>query len=282
VWTGGADAPDRRSRWWRRLPASISVGAAVVGIVGGLIVIFSAAINVVRWAESHLDWRAREYATLTSLKAGFDVRYFEDQLGHPVFTRRTGHGFAEYTFRGRDYWAQAIAHRGAVETYSVTSCDPDFRPTFDIPSEPRSFEVTLRSTKLGDTAVPDLSYEYDQGANVYYFFDGFYGSLPGHYKNYLWGAITTCGGPGVVEGFSPTLRRRPLLRGSVADMPRSLRAWRSTVTINTFVETSPSVSLQSPRPPYALVLGRYHHFYLGTSPVLWRSVSSEPFPELPQ
>lgn len=255
--------------------------AAVIGIIGGLIVILSATINVVRWAEEQLDWRDQEYKTLTSLKAGFDVRYFEDQLGRPIFTRHSKDGFVEYTFRGHDYWAQAIAHQGAVVVYAVTSCSEDFQPAFVIPGAP-SQTITLRQTKLGDIQDRGSAYEYILGANIYHFFDGTYGALPGHYKSYAWGASTTCGEASFVQGFHPLMLDRSDFQGDIADMPAPLRKFRAGELVNTFVETAPFASLWEPREgSFHMNLGEFHEFTLGPSPLLWRSVSPEAFPDQP-
>ena len=251
----------------------------MVGIVGGLIVILSSTITVVGWAGDQLRWREREYSKLTSLKAGFDVRYFEDKLGRPVFVRRSPGGHVEYTYRGHDYWAQAIARGGAVELYSVTSCDPGFQPTFDIPSGSSHVSLTLKKTSLAEVGFDDYgTYEYLLGANTYHFYDGIYGALPGHYKSYVWGVSSTCGNLDVFSAFDTDRLDRD--RGSIADLPSSMASFRSEATINTFVETAPFVTLlESTR--LELDLGTFHQFQLGPSTVLWRSVSPEPFPDEP-
>ena len=72
-------------------------------------------------------------ATRTST-CGLHVARFNSELGTPVFSRKSRRGdLREDSFRRRDYWVQTVSDRdGTVLSYAVTSCDPDFRPTFTI------------------------------------------------------------------------------------------------------------------------------------------------------
>lgn len=243
--------------------------------------IFSSSITVVRWAGDQVYWRDREYSTLTSLKAGFDVRYFEEKLGQPVFSQRSKGGWLEYTFRGDDFWAQTIAHRGEVELYAVTSCSPDFQPTFGIASEPESLAVTLKKTKLGETSNDYGVYNFQVGANVYLLFEGMYGALPGHYKSYIWGTSSTCEEPDTFaaakrDPFSPFAKSY----GEISEMPRTVREFAQAVRVNTFAETAPDASIftSDPKSGPGLEITEFHGFQVGPSTVLWRSVSLESFP----
>lgn len=107
----------RARRWirtrWRKGLRVLLEGAAVLG---ALLVFASAGIFIVERATATWFWRGGEYDKLTSLRAGFDLRYFEDQLG-PPFTSRVSGGYRESGFKGRDYRVQAIS-RTALSSFT--------------------------------------------------------------------------------------------------------------------------------------------------------------------
>lgn len=278
----GSQKAKRDDGWWARLPGWVSLAAAIFGVLGGMIVVFSAILSIVNWADDTLNWRSKEYETLTSLKAGFDIRYFEDQLGHPVFTLRSPDGsYTESTFRGRDYWAQTISHGGAVEVYAVTSCDGGFQPEFEVPEGSGHVSVVLQRSTLASLGSRYRYYDYVIGANTYHFFDGFYGALPGSYKTFAWGASSTCGSTAVFDEAHREALESGDLRGEVSDLSPAVKAFRDEITANTFVETAPDTTVFDSPGTLDLDLTSYHGFPLSTSTTLWRSVSAEPFPEEP-
>ena len=80
------------------------------------------------------DIQEPEGEQLAALHAGFSRAIFRDELGAPVFDRRSpDRQVREETFRGPDHWVQAVSARdGTVLLYSVTACG-DFKPRFEFP-----------------------------------------------------------------------------------------------------------------------------------------------------
>jgi hypothetical protein len=221
--------------------------AAVAGVIGAATVVAGAAIYIGHAVNDRWLWRNDEYAKLQSLKAGFALPYFENALGPPVFSRPApSGGYKESTFRGHDYWVQALSGRGVVDVYAVTSCDESFRPTFDIPNT--QMRIELRRSSLSDIAH-EASVEYFMSGTTGY--DYFYESLPGsnptYYKSFMWGITDPCPD-------WPTQRlkylERDLLRfgngfgtyeGLASEGGPVLRKFREVAVVNTYVETAPNV-----------------------------------------
>jgi hypothetical protein len=134
----------RRSRktWGERLDAfrqrtpAIAFLLFAAVIVSALITLGTAAVSVTKWVRSEVFWKRDEYGKLTELRAGVQIRNFEEALGTPLLRRAFAkERFIESIFRGRDYWVQAVTDRdGTTLLYSVTSCDENFSPAFEYPS----------------------------------------------------------------------------------------------------------------------------------------------------
>lgn len=120
-----------------------------------------------------MDWRPAEYRKLQSLRGGHTIERFTQVLGNasyrtafPDFAPGTdvpGQDKAKLTkhvFRPReDYRVEVItAPGGSTLVYAVTSCDPDFRPSFEVNrlSEKGRFTVVL-GTRLADVR-PSVDY----------------------------------------------------------------------------------------------------------------------------
>ena len=265
-------------RWVRRHGAKWGGGfLKLATVVGAVVVVSGAALYVGRAIQHQWFWRSGEYDTLTRLKAGFDLRYFEDQLGLPVFIKRRG-GWVESTFRGHAYWVQTISHNGAVELYAVTSCSGDFRPTFEISDFPGN-PVTLERSTLASVGIESLSYEYLLGANTYHFYETIYGGFEGHYKTYVWGASSTCPNESIFDRF-PQANLHARMIGKVASKEPKLKPFREDAIVNTYIETAPFTSLANRgkmrsvgiRPELFL----FHGFTIGPATSLVRSVNSGP------
>jgi hypothetical protein len=235
-----------------------------------VIVVTGAALYVGHAVQREWFWRGGEYDRLARLKAGFDLRYFEEQLGRPVFIRHASDGYTESTFRGRDFWVQAIGHHGEVNLYAVTSCNGDFQPTFPIPSEPGS-PVKLESSTLASVDIERASYDFILGASNFHFFEGVYGALEGSYKDYLWGVTNTCNGSEAVEALpSYDEISRSNSRGESAEDIPVYKSFRENAKVNTFAElTSGTPRLSSSG------LFEFHGFVIGPNPVLIRSIDPE-------
>lgn len=245
--------------------ASLTVSACVV--------LVDAGIRVHRWYGNTYEWRDREYAKLTNLKAGFALARFRESLGSPVFSRpvasiaprpiqgpallgfsraRPAQGLTESSFRGPGYWVQAISDpNGMVVAYAVTSCDPDFRPTFSAPYE--AFKATLNVSTFAQV-IPWrrteglISHYFPSGATANSsFFDFLYGGNPLDYKSFAWGLNDACEGwfdryEGFFDRGLIPLRTGQWweYHGRTREGGREVRRFRAAVRINTYAETAPA------------------------------------------
>jgi len=118
---------------------------AVAAIVGAAIVVFDAVGNL----RHTVQWRNGEYARVTSIHAGYNFAFVESKLGFPTETRALGRtGFVERIFQRRDSFEQVVTDpTNRVVLYSVTSCSPQFQPTFE-PGP--GTEVRLQDHRLSD------------------------------------------------------------------------------------------------------------------------------------
>lgn len=223
-------------------------GIAEVGkVLGAILVIAGAAIYVGgKISDGLSSWRDAEYQKLSSLRAGYNLRYFEAQLGPPLASQVKA-GLREDAFRGRDYWVQTVSKQGTVELYAVTSCSSSFQPTF-LPAGIGP-AITLNRDKLGDIVpVPDRSvgFDYLLGASApSLFYEGVYGGTSAFYKTIVWGVNGICAdsfkGERVLS--LPSLSRT----GFTAELGRRGLAFRRKIRINTFAETAPLVDGGIPR-----------------------------------
>lgn len=218
--------------------------------------------------EDQWLWRGDEYNKLTGLRAGFDLGYFESQLGTPTVTGGF-RGYQESAFKGRGYWVQTISRDRSVLLYAVTSCDKSFHPTFrPIGSDLR---VELNRSHLADVAPADSGLAYD-----YYFFgatappvsyEGFYSRFSGYYKTFLWGWNSVCDKPGDTHLLPPETSPR---RGFTSELGSDHEKFRQVTPVNTYAETAPATH---PEPVGAgalsalnpINLHRMHDFRVGPS-----------------
>jgi hypothetical protein len=243
----------RVDQWAKRNPTVVVLSLAAV-LVAAVITLVGAGGSIIDWYERTFRWRQAEYARLEGLRAGFTLAQFERTLGNPLFARPTPKGgLVESTFRGRDYWAQAVSNRqGTVLLYAVTSCSADFTPRFALPVYGRNVSVTLnRSTFAAVLPHDELSREradyFASGASGdTYYYDEWYGANPGFYKEFAWGVNDAC-----PDWFpeQKALERKGLLpdyplrqwNGYVAEGGPSVARFRANVAVNTYAETAPLV-----------------------------------------
>ncbi|MFI1726451.1 hypothetical protein [Streptomyces sp. NPDC020489] len=118
-----------------------------------------------------MDWRPAEYRKLQSLRGGHTIERFTSVLGNasyrapfvefaPVPGQDTSK-LTKHVFRPREeYRVEVItAPGGSTLVYAVTSCDPDFKPSFEVNrlSEKRRFTVTL-GMRLADVRPSDSTF----------------------------------------------------------------------------------------------------------------------------
>jgi len=261
----------RARRWirtrWRKGLRVLLEGAAVLG---ALLVFASAGIFILERATATWFWRGGEYDKLTSLRAGFDLRYFEDQLG-PPFTSRVSGGYRESGFKGRDYWVQTISRDGIVQLYAVTSCDRSFHPTFTLAGT--NVEIELNRDHFTDV-IPgaDLPFDYSIGVTApSLFYEAAYGGMSSFYKTTLWGVSSLCGPPDHLGDLGR------IHSGDTSELDQGGQAFRRLEVVNTFAESAPGVGGPPPsrfginsgqRGKSVVQLYRFGDFYIGPDQVL--------------
>jgi hypothetical protein len=222
----------------------------VTVVVSSLVVLVGAGVSVVRWFDETFRWRDAEYSHLAELRAGFTLSEFEHVLGTPLFARPASSHLTESTFRGRDYWVQAISDAGGtVIVYAVTSCDASFTPSFTLPlSGDTRGKITLNRTRpafaLPQRDVKRVRVNYFTGITTdQYYFDEYYGANAGFYKSYAWGVDDAC--PNWYSDQTRLVARHLMpgdhqlsYRGYAEDGGPSIARFRSHVPVNTYAETA--------------------------------------------
>jgi hypothetical protein len=233
-------------------------------VLSALVVVGSAAIYAADWYDERFRWREREYAKLQGLHAGYSLRRFQAVLGTPVFSRKR-RGLREDSFRRRDHWIQAVSRRdGTVLLYSVTACDPEFRPAFDIAGttthvvqaddtvvvRPRA-KVLLGDSTPSQVLPPELersvraNYSWSGATGNTTLLDEWYGANPGNYKSFAWGLTDGC--PNGTREVQRVLERTAFhktYRGRAVRGGPSVTRFRRGATVNTYAETAPLVSFR--------------------------------------
>ncbi|MGW3327571.1 ETEC_3214 domain-containing protein [Streptomyces virginiae] len=124
----------------------------IVLFLSNLITAVSTLVTAVTlFRDSTNDWREAEYVKLQALRAGQTLDRFKEKLGTPAFRSRVRGGpYSSNIFQPRkDYWVEAISDEsGATLTYTVTSCNRSFRPTFSFRTSGDRRSVTLNETPM--------------------------------------------------------------------------------------------------------------------------------------
>lgn len=243
-------------RWSKELIYVAALVAAIVVIADTRLALHD------RWNQ-HFDWRDDENAKLTSLAAGFSRTIFEEKLGAPVFDRTSKDGrLREQTFRGRDYWVQAISDRsGTVVLYAVTACDPDFQPEFSLPGGGPPVQLRLNATTFEGASTGGGSTDYFIGAataNTRFYEHSGPGN-PSFYQTAVWGINDAC--PNWLARLQPLQRDGhypPTLtyNGWTSRPPAWLVGFRRRAVINTYAETAPDFYLQDLRDTFQVGVDR--------------------------
>lgn len=279
------DEPDstrarRFDRWVRRSPPVL--------IVGLLLFLLASAADLGErvtaawgWYDDRFEWRDDEYSKLQQLHSDLTLERFEEVLGAPWFrVASEDRRWMEHTFKGRDYWVQAVTRRGSgtVSLYAVTSCSESFRPTFHLADGTR---ITLNGSTLA-SVQPKLAFDlrtdyfFPAATANMRFLEEAYGGNPGNYKGFVWGYNDACGDPphltqdevdAVFDGETPQPGGLYGLRRSVTELAVPLRSLRKRVVVNTFAEWGPTEYFRMGVP-----------FQVGIDRILIRTVR-EPFYE---
>ena len=203
--------------------------------MGAVVVIAGAVLYVGRAVKDKWFWRADEYSKLTSLHSGYNLRYFEAQLGPPLASRREA-GYRDSAFRGRDFWVQTISQQGVVDVYAVTSCSHDFHPTFTPPGFHVGIELNRESlSDVTDRLRSKVGYDYAFGVHDLLLYEGVYGGFEGFYNTAAWGFNSLCATAYHEINLPNELRET---NGFIDEFGPAVRRFRDTVPVNTYIEIS--------------------------------------------
>ena len=221
-----------------------------------------AAVAVVLLSAGGDDEESREDVAekLAALHAGFSRAIFRDELGAPVFDRRSpDRQLREETFRGREHWVQIVSARdGTVLLYSVTACGDDFKPRFAFPVAGPGGRSTA-SVTLNETAFDDVVDEAALAKRLFIsysargaranskFYDVYAGTRDINFKTFIWGLNEVC--PDWPKYYEELRARRVLPNeaggftgGRLKNGPSWARELRREI-VNTYAETAPGIDI---------------------------------------
>jgi hypothetical protein len=218
-------------------------------LISTLFTIATAVTEARNYYNETYRWRDREYKRLSSLHGGLNIEKFHEILGTPVFitTAHDGVPLNEATYKGRDYWVQAIFNsNGMVLMFSVTACE-DFNPTF----VNQIGKVTLGRSRMAfsDNIPGAIHYNIPGATANAYLIDEYYLGNPGNYKTYYFGLTDACGRL-VGESYltSPMFQDGYFLGWENRTYPRTdyrILEFRQTSIVNTYGETAPFVDTKA-------------------------------------
>lgn len=248
------------NEWVRSTPVVVLLVLAAL-VISSIITISGGAAWAVDQYTNHFRWREGEYDKLKALHAGFSIEKFTEVLGSPTFVTRSPDGsLTEGTFRGRDYWVQAVYDSsGLVKLFAITSCSAAFRPTFT------SYigKITLNESHMNETSTPPTRTLYFlSGATANsYFFDEYAGENPSFYKTFLLGINDAC--PAVANDVYTMAEKGeiPFASPRYNDVAFSatdeiVRTFRERSVANTYAETAPGVALSEVGGPFQIGVNR--------------------------
>jgi hypothetical protein len=208
--------------------------------------------------------RDSEYAKVKSLRAGMYVGRFEQALGVPVFVRRSKDGTRlEKTFAEPEYFVQTVEDSdGTVHLMAITSCTPEFQPTFVTPVG----SVTLSSTTMKDFGNPTDHVYFVGGTSNTYFYDEYYTGNASGYKMYIVGVDDACNYHVPLDAVRKYGGQN--IPGQVTD-PDPL-ALRQGAIVNTYAETAP-MDFQ-----LDMALGKDPTFQIGVNRIWVRTLPASP------
>lgn len=217
------------SVWWPRIR---SAGKGITGLSG----LGAAIVAIAAWypmANDHLHPELKEYENLKALYVGASVSLFDSKLGAPSIVKAVP-GEPEMTERmyvKPDYVVETVATReGQTKLFSVLSCNPDFRPSFEFLGS----RVTLQDKPLADQKPfgrppSELFYEVPQTVSSPEFYFELTADTSGASHN-------RGSGYGVNGACSKDLPSVDYA-GPVADAPQEINVFRERVPANFYVES---------------------------------------------
>jgi hypothetical protein len=141
--TGSPNQKGLPKAWWPRLK---TFGKGVTGLAG----LGAAIVAILAWfplARDFVDPNFKEYENLKALYAGASVSLFDGKLGPPAIVKAVPGetGIMERLYVKKDYLVETLASAdGQTKLYSVLSCSPDFKPSFNF----QGTKITLQDKPL--------------------------------------------------------------------------------------------------------------------------------------
>jgi hypothetical protein len=235
--SGPADTPKWRRAlrvWW---PRTKTAGKGVIGVAG----LGAAVVAIYAWFPLARDtaWpELKEYATLESLYAGASVTFFDDTLGPPSIIHALSgeNGLTERLYVKKDYIVTTLATPdGQTKLYSVLSCSPAFKPSFDF----RGNKITLQDKPLA-AQMPS-----DRPPAALYFVQPTTVSSPTFFFELTEYTSNASGNRGSGYGVNGSCKNLPSTAGGdmapgyegpPAQAPREISDYRSRTSANFYVE----------------------------------------------
>ncbi|MGL5817251.1 MAG: ETEC_3214 domain-containing protein [Phycicoccus sp.] len=215
---------------------------AAAAAIGAIVVVVDAYPR----AHDSLFWRDREYNRLSQLHAGYDIAYGKSLLGIPTITKTLAETqYKELIYVRREHYVQLVTDpSGRIVLYSVTSCNPDFDPSFQASSsvsialqqEPMSKMLSNREGKGSHFEADLRQLEYQPGSTVST--PQTYWESTGFSSNASRGRVWFLGvNPLCVSDRQYELLPSERYSGSVQHAPFSAHQFRATFAANTYAET---------------------------------------------
>ncbi|WP_440901070.1 ETEC_3214 domain-containing protein [Actinosynnema sp.] len=195
-------------------------------------------------------WRKPAYERLGSIHAGYTQEYVKQVLGQPASVQPIrGTEFTESVFQGRDHWAKTISDAdGRVALFSVTSCDEEFRPTFDIGNAVIQLQAgTIASAISPDPDARDPQSGFHSGIRTIDWRAGATGGSPEQYLEWSGPSSTASGLRAYFVGINTRMCAdnipREMLPSSetysadASQAPPRIARFRQAVSANSYAET---------------------------------------------
>ncbi|WP_405963658.1 hypothetical protein OG713_19205 [Streptomyces sp. NBC_00723] len=225
----------------------------------------TASVTGGHWYQQHFNWQSGEYAKLAKLHAGYTLDKFEEELGRPsiqvAINKTSLENLTQNTFQPRsEYWVDTVTdpHKRVV-AYAVTSCSPDFKPSFTYWGDQQDKTFSLNETGFA-SVLPSIRYggtvkgNYPGSMGPRYYFAIRPRSVISHNRSYAWGLTNLCPWKAIKsthssdtwsDWFSREMRRLNTGGNAItlraSELDQLGRDLMSEYAINTYAETAPFV-----------------------------------------
>ncbi|MBO0822737.1 MAG: hypothetical protein J2P27_02630 [Actinobacteria bacterium] len=166
--------------------AIVGLAAAIVAVAGGAIAVYRGAVELYRRTVGSRRALARQ---LYQLAAGVTIRWVEDRLGAPAFSREFAAlpNVRELVYHTRHAWIQVLAdEHDAVMRFSITVIDPRFWfQVRDLTNYQLAARLGRTSFAAVDAQVGPQGRSFRIGAHNYEYAEAYWFGNPGGYQWYV-------------------------------------------------------------------------------------------------